>query len=246
MTLFAQRRDDESEFALTGARNDVGRARAVTAHAHVERTVVAERKAARGLVELHRRDAEVEHDAVDRRRAADDGFQIGEPVLDQIEPALGLLDQIGAARDRALVAIDADDAGAGRRQDRAAYSRRHRRSRRRKVRRRERQAIRRRGGRAREYDEPIRQRQRGRRCPSSFPCSERFFRRHPGAQLLLDRAHRPGGLRELRAKAAGLPDLKFVAETDERHRVGDPAWAFNVSVNCTRPSPSIFSVSLVP
>ena len=118
MTLFAQYRDDEPEFALTGARNDVGRARAVPAHAHVERPVEAKRKAARGIVDLHRRDADVEHDAVDRGRAADDGFQVGEPVLDQIEPALGCLDQAKALGDRALIAIDADDAGAGRRQDR--------------------------------------------------------------------------------------------------------------------------------
>ena len=36
-------------------------------HAHVERAVGAEGKAAIGLVELHRRDADVEHDAVDLR-----------------------------------------------------------------------------------------------------------------------------------------------------------------------------------
>src|SRR5438132_14094306 len=53
------------------------------------------------------------------------------------------------------------------------------------------------------------------RGPSSFPCSERVFRRHPRAQLLLERAHLPGGLRELRAEAFGLPDLKLVAEARE-------------------------------
>ena len=106
------------ELALAGARDDVGRARAVTTHAHVERPIEAKRKAARGIVDLHRRDAEVEHDAVDRAAAADDCLQIGEPVLDQIEPALRLLDQACAFGDRALIAIDADDAGAGRRQDR--------------------------------------------------------------------------------------------------------------------------------
>ena len=118
MTLFAQDCDDESEVALTGARNDVGCARAVTAHAHVERPIEAKRKAARGIVDLHRRDADVEHDAVDRGRASDDCFQIGEAVLDQIEPALGLLDQVSALGDGALIAVDADDAGGGRRQDR--------------------------------------------------------------------------------------------------------------------------------
>ena len=45
-------------------------------------------------------------------------FQIGEAVLDQIEPALRLLDQACALGNRALIAIDADDAGARRRQDR--------------------------------------------------------------------------------------------------------------------------------
>ena len=38
-------------------------------HAHVERAVALEREAALGLVELHRGDADVEHDAVDRREA---------------------------------------------------------------------------------------------------------------------------------------------------------------------------------
>src|ERR1700722_9780197 len=118
MTFLAQSRDDESEFALTGARDDVGSARAVTAHAHVERPIEAKRKAARGIVDLHRRDADVEHDTVDRGRAANDGFQIGETILDQIEPALRRLDQAKTRIDRVLIAIDADDAGAGRRQDR--------------------------------------------------------------------------------------------------------------------------------
>ena len=35
-------------------------------HAHVERPLVAEREAALGLVDLHRRHADVEHDAVER------------------------------------------------------------------------------------------------------------------------------------------------------------------------------------
>src|SRR3984957_16263038 len=118
MTLFAQNCDDESKVALSRARDDVGRARAVAAHAHVERPIEAKRKAARGIVDLHRRDADVEHDTVDRGHAADDCLQIGEAVLDQIEPASGLLDQASALGNRALIAIDADDAGARRRQDR--------------------------------------------------------------------------------------------------------------------------------
>src|SRR5262249_39935838 len=44
------------------------------------------------------------------------------------------------------------------------------------------------------------------------PCSVRAFRRSPGAELLLERADLLGGLREFRAEAPGLPDLKLVAE----------------------------------
>ena len=65
MALLAERRDDGGEIALGGARHHVGGARPVAAHAHVERTVEAEGEAALGLVELHRGDAEIEHDAVD-------------------------------------------------------------------------------------------------------------------------------------------------------------------------------------
>ena len=35
-----------------------------------------------------------------------------------------------------------------------------------------------------------------------------------------------GGLRELAAKAAGLPDLEFVAETHKRHRIGNRRMGF--------------------
>ena len=36
------------------------------------------------------------------------GFEIGEAILDQRQPPAGRIHQIGAARDRLLVAIDAD------------------------------------------------------------------------------------------------------------------------------------------
>ena len=44
---------------------------------------------------------------------ARDIVEIGEAVLDQSEPAAGLLDEIGAERDRRLVAVDADDLAVG-------------------------------------------------------------------------------------------------------------------------------------
>ncbi len=128
----------------------------------------------------------------------------------------------GALRDRALVAVDADHARAGRRQDRARIA----------------------AGAERRVDieaavthaEPVDGAAGEHGNVTSQSASDsiavaarhhsrapmRFCRRHPGAQLLLESADLLGGLREFRAKAAGLPDSKFVAETDEGRRVGDP------------------------
>src|SRR5262249_60675531 len=96
----------------------------VGAHAHVERTIMAEGKSARRLVELHRGDTEVEDDPVDRviAAAARDRLQIREFVLYQDEPAIGLAHEVGAARDRALGAVDADDVAVHRREDIASMA----------------------------------------------------------------------------------------------------------------------------
>src|SRR5712692_7025858 len=73
--------------------------------------VVAERKSALGLVKLHRGDAEVEDDAVDQgfAGALRHGRKARKSVLHQDEPAGGRLHEIGGSRDRAAVAVDADD-----------------------------------------------------------------------------------------------------------------------------------------
>ena len=120
-TLLAEYEDDVGEIALAGGVHDVGGARPLAAHAHVERPVEPEREAALGLVELHRGDADVEHDAVDRSwpQLARDGVEIGEAIFDQRQPAAGVLDEIGAERDRRLVAVDADDLAVGGVEDRA-------------------------------------------------------------------------------------------------------------------------------
>ena len=68
MALLAELEDDVGQIALGCLRHHVGGARPLGAHAHVERAVEPEREAALGLVELHRGHAEIEHDAVDRRR----------------------------------------------------------------------------------------------------------------------------------------------------------------------------------
>ena len=72
------------------------------AHPHVERAAEPKRKAALGLVELHRGYADVHHDAVDRVNVlcgADLG-EVGETVLDQGQPAVGAVDQIEPAGNR--------------------------------------------------------------------------------------------------------------------------------------------------
>ena len=99
-------------------RHDVGRGRALAPHAHVERPFAPKREAPRGLVELHGRNAEVEQNAIDRRRAGDQA-QIGKPVFDEIETPAGFCYEPRALRDRALIAVNADDPRAGRLQNRA-------------------------------------------------------------------------------------------------------------------------------
>ena len=60
--------DDLRQFGRGCARDECGRAFAVRrVHSHVERAVVAIRETAHRLVELRRRHAEIEQDAVDLR-----------------------------------------------------------------------------------------------------------------------------------------------------------------------------------
>ena len=124
MTLFAEDIDDVGEIGLGGLRDDIRRGRPVMAHPHVERAAEPEREAALGLVELHRGNADVHHDAVDgghALRRADVG-EVGESVLDQGQPAVGLVDQIEPAGNRRPVAVDADDPGSRDSEDRAAVA----------------------------------------------------------------------------------------------------------------------------
>ena len=87
--------------------DEIGGRRAVLAHPHVERSVLLEGKAPLGPVELHRGDAEIEHDAVDVGR---DLVHVGEIGLARAaagrrssatQPSRHLV--------RQRIAIDADD-----------------------------------------------------------------------------------------------------------------------------------------
>ena len=124
MALFAENENDVGKIALACSGDHIGRARTLPAHAHVERPVEAEGKAARGGIELHGGDAEVEHHAVHAIGAAiaRDCVEIGKAVFDQREPAVRRLHQVGAERDRALVAVDADHFAVGGRENGAAIA----------------------------------------------------------------------------------------------------------------------------
>ena len=78
-----------------------------------------EGESALALVDLHRRDAKVEHDAVGlvMAQAMRDRFKIGKPILDQDEPAAGGVHQVGSERDGALVSINPDDLAIRRRKN---------------------------------------------------------------------------------------------------------------------------------
>ena len=99
------------QFALGQRVDQVGRGRAAAAHAHVERTVAAEREAARRIVELEGGDAEVQHHAIQRGDAAlcQQVQHVAEPAMDQMQPAGKSRGQAGAAGDGVGIAVDRPD-----------------------------------------------------------------------------------------------------------------------------------------
>ncbi len=122
--LFAENGDDACQVAGCRGRDHIRRACAFASHPHVERTVEAEREAAFGLIELHRRDADIHHDTVDRvapLRAAD-VREVGESIFHQDQPSVGAIDEVEARGDRRAVAVDANYLRTGHRENRAAVT----------------------------------------------------------------------------------------------------------------------------
>ena len=191
MALLAEQVDDVGEIALGCLRDDVGGARPVAAHAHVERAVEAEREAALGLVELHRRDADVEHDAVDRRRSrrrarrVERGEASSTSVSRPSAAATRSTPRAIALWSRSMPMTRASAAARWR-----ACSRRRRTCRRYRRRRRERSGMSSAG--PREHGNvtgrSASDSRSRRRRPSSFPCSERIFRRSSKPSRFLQRA----------------------------------------------------------
>ncbi len=85
--------------------------RPLSFHPHVEGGVEAQRKAALRLVELHRRDADVEHDSVGLLEAEGlrDRAEVAEARFDQAQPAARSRDEIGAAANGGGIAVERDN-----------------------------------------------------------------------------------------------------------------------------------------
>jgi hypothetical protein len=107
--LLAIGEDEIGEIALVQLVDRLGGTRAGAVHAHVERAVGAERKAALGPRQLHRRNAEVERHAIgggDTAQAQQFGH-VAEAALDQLQAPGEAARQIGAVGDRLRIAVDA-------------------------------------------------------------------------------------------------------------------------------------------
>ena len=122
--LLAEIMENVGEPLLGGRVDNLRGGRARAAHAHVERPVIAKGETAIRLVELHGRDADIEDDALERKKilARGDLLELGEARLDEPEPALGLLDERGAAAHRRGIAVERQHLRAGRRQQGAAVA----------------------------------------------------------------------------------------------------------------------------
>ena len=91
--------------------DDIGGAHPMTRHAHVERAVMREGEAARAVIELHRRHADIEQDAIDaldtgRRHELD---HLGEASFEQHQAIAENSLECPAVADGARIAIDGID-----------------------------------------------------------------------------------------------------------------------------------------
>ena len=107
--LLAIGAQDRGELGNGQRVDEVGRAFVATRiHPHVEGAVMAERKTAFGFIELERRDAEIERDAIGPANAVScqQFVHLGEAAAHQREPAGEAFGQRASAGDRIFVAID--------------------------------------------------------------------------------------------------------------------------------------------
>ncbi len=109
--LFAEPADQLGQLVLGKLRDEVGGARPILSHAHVERAVEAKREATLGAVELLRGNAEIERDPGDRvgRCRADQLIHVAEAAFDQRQPTGELGGESRTAPHCLGIAVDAED-----------------------------------------------------------------------------------------------------------------------------------------
>jgi hypothetical protein len=104
-------------YRLRGRVHEIGRARPVLAHAHVERTIDGEGETACRLIELHRRNADIHDNAVDPRnsRFGERGDHFGEAARmeDKAGRIFARFGPFAPGFDRIGIAIEGVDGGAG-------------------------------------------------------------------------------------------------------------------------------------
>ena len=107
--------DASRERGLIEAIDQIGRALALASHAHVERPVLVERKAALGLVELHGADPDIEHHRV-RLFVSGQRVQRRKPAGNEAEAgAVEVREPLGERGNR-RIPVDGDNIGARREQ----------------------------------------------------------------------------------------------------------------------------------
>ena len=115
LALVAVELEDMGQRAVVPAVDDVRRGLALVGHPHVQRPVAHEGKAALGLVQLHRRHADVEHHPVQLRLAApgERSSQARERRADQTELARKVVGDRVRMRLHRRIAVEGDDGRAG-------------------------------------------------------------------------------------------------------------------------------------
>ena len=106
--FFAIDKEDIRQLRLCCIVDDVSGGRARLAHPHIQWAVLLKRKPPARLINLHGRDADIEHDA--RQRRLNQFLKIAKPTFDDIQSSAERIGPCQAARNRLWIAINRDNA----------------------------------------------------------------------------------------------------------------------------------------
>ena len=118
LAFLAQPEDDVRKVAFRHGVDHIGRSWPGCAHAHVERAVLHEGKAALAFIDLEARDADIEHDAVDHLMPGivDKRVHLAEPAKQRCQ-ARCFSGQFLGAQDGIQIPVDGQHAALGREED---------------------------------------------------------------------------------------------------------------------------------